>query len=368
MKSFRWNNWLLFFLAIPAILGYIWLVPQSDYPNQQPRVPRVVGIQQTAENQTHPISGEDIRGAASSREPGSTPMPRASNFILTAPEGRQAYFDALVVQKPQSIWAIWNEAMGRQDPNELWFVINALGFALQRNTDKLVFQQMGNRLADDGSSDQVRQAIIDALRVAATPEAATQLLKYIRAVEEKPFDGKFSKPDLFNEANAALLGMAKTAVNGEKNISLAPILSSAWKSLADDSSPILVNSLAQGLAYLGTIDGATTLIDTTRQSAVSSTKYKAALAGIQTLTENDAVGVLTGLLQQPTDRTEITESVVLGLISIGSVDAVSTLVGYLSKRTDIDKSWLNQINSKLDQRQLDPDAELIIKNWRRNLQ
>ncbi|MEY2875231.1 MAG: hypothetical protein RLZZ373_2602, partial [Pseudomonadota bacterium] len=61
----------------------------------------------------------------------------------------------------------------------------------------------------------------------------------------------------------------------------------------------------------------------------------------------------------------LTRTLVRGLISIGSADSILEVTRYLDRQSDLDATWLSEVNVRLTQRQLSSGTARVLADWKR---
>ncbi len=120
--------------------------------------------------------------------------------------------------------------------------------------------------------------------------------------------------------------------------------------------------------YLGKPDGLNVLIESVAQGILSAEASKVALSSIAQLGSNDAVPFIGQKLHHPTPssnppNTDLTEAMVRGLVSVGSVEAISQIVQMLTQ-PNTDPKLRGAIEIMIEARNLQGEALKVIETYK----
>lgn len=298
------------------------------------------------------------------------PVATGLRYDLKTIEGRQAYYDDLVRQKPGLIWAAWDEAISRADPDELGVLIPAMGYALRREGSPDLYKEMAQRLYQSNLSVQDRLYVVGAMEHAATPEAARVLLEYAQAVELGRVangDSVANQQTLLQGTQQAVQLASKEFINGSRNWDISPALENAWLKLDKAEALSTRVTISQAIVYLGKPDGLSVLIDSVNKGGLPVDARNVALSSIAQLSSNDAVPVLGNKLNQASPNTnstnsDLAEALAKGLVSVGSADAMKEIANYLGQPS-VNQQSRENILLLLKKRNLPDEALKAIKPY-----
>lgn len=326
-----------------------------------------------------PLSGQSVLGdpASSSTLPpisaGNSGLPGLGDVLsetaLGTVAGRQARYDALLDKPPSVIFSEWSEVIRRSNPNEMSIVAAALGYALQNQSDAGIYVDLGDQITNKANSVTMRMAAIDALMHAATPEAVTQLLRYLRGTEVWS-GGEITKdsPDaqVISQAIRALNECSRALVDGKRNWDASSPLLSAWNEISDGTRQDVLRTLSSGITYLGKPDDIDKFVQAVSQLNQASERYKYALGALEQMGSNDSVGVLAAALQRYDSNQSLSRAIVRGLLSIGTADSILHVTLYIDRSVVLDSSWREEINFKLQQSgRSSPAVAKVLAAWKR---
>lgn len=326
-----------------------------------------------------PLSGQSVLGdpASSSTLPpisaGNSGLPGLGGVLsetaLGTVAGRQARYDALLDKPPSVIFSEWSEVIRRSNSNEMSIVAAALGYALQNQSDAGIYVDLGDQITNKANSVTRRMAAIDALMHAATPEAVTQLLRYLRGTEVWS-GGEITKdsPDaqVISQAIRALNECSRALVDGKRNWDASSPLLSAWNEISDGTRQDVLRTLSSGITYLGKPDDIDKFVQAVSQLNQASERYKYALGALEQMGSNDSVGVLAAALQRYDSNQSLSRAIVRGLLSIGTADSILHVTLYIDRSVVLDSSWREEINFKLQQSgRSSPAVAKVLAAWKR---
>lgn len=295
------------------------------------------------------------------------PMPGQSIVDVSTPSGRQAYYDHLITLSPKEIFREWISASSRNNPDAISQLVAALGFSLRNKADSAIYAEIEARLTNKSGRLPDRLGAADALMLAATPEAIDQLVKFLRASEawssSAGVDGA-QDGAVISHVLSSITSASRTLIEGGRNWAVANSLQNAWQSLGADASPQVINVLVSAIAYIGKPENIAYLVQSASRLDQNDKRFVAAMSALEGLSSNDSSEVLGAALQQYSYSVAISRSVVRGLISIGSPDAITQITMYVDRSARIDKSWLTEIDDLLARRQLSADAKMVLASWR----
>lgn len=293
---------------------------------------------------------------------------RPTAFDTTTPIGRQAYYDILVLMAPRDIYAGWNDAIARMNPDELSQVAPALGLALRRASDAAVYRDIGDRLLNKSSTLADRLALADTLMFAATPEAMYQISRLLHASEawnSIPSAADSPENEVLKQSLNTITRSSRTFIDGSRNWAISPVLESLWAKTTDATDPQVLDTIATAIAYVGKPDGISALIQSAAQSDTNAARYRVAANALERMEFNAGIEVVGAALQQYASNKNLSRSLVRGLISIGSADSILETTRYLDQQSDLDPNWLSEVNARLTQRQLPIDAARVLADWKK---
>ena len=303
---------------------------------------------------------------------GAPPNPPTTGlrYDLKTRGGRQAYYDDLATQKPDHIWASWDEAISRGDPDELGLIIPAMGYALRREGSQDLYNEMVERLYQSNRSAQERLYVIGALKQAATPEAARLLLEYAQDIElgsDAISDPAADQQTLLRGTQEAIRLASMEFINGSRNWEISPALEDTWLKLGKADALSTRATVSQAIVYLGKPEGVGVLINSVSQDTLPKEAREIALSSIAQLSTNDSVPILGKALNQSTPNSnphnsELAEALAQGLVSVGSAEAMQEILNYLSSSDGFDKQQLREkITVMIKERNLPDEALKVIK-------
>ena len=311
--------------------------------------------------------------------PGSSSNPSASTSasgfangssgpVLDTVAGRQNYYDSLLIQPAKVIFPEWSKAILRQNPNEMSTLASALGHSLRRQSDADVYVGLGDYAINKGNSVTARMAAIDTLMHAATPDAITQLIRFLRGTDAwSGADIPKDSPDaqVVSQAIQALNESARTLVEGKRNWNSSSPLLSAWNEVSDDTRQDVLRSISSGIIYLGKPDDIDRFIQSVGQLNQAGERYKVALGALERMGSNDSVDVLAATLQRYAFDQSLSRAIVRGLLSIGTADSILQVTRYMDRAGNLDSAWRDEINVKLQEKQSSsPEVAKVLSAWR----
>ncbi len=267
---------------------------------------------------------------------------------LTRIEERQALYDRLSRQETAALWKDWEEAWRRADVNELPIRITTLGSALRIYPDPNVYWELARRLSDRGLSLAVRLGVIEVMVHAASPEAMNTLLGYLRD-SERVAQGPASSEDatVLERARDGISEISHTRISGSRNWDVSAELEAFWRFSTQDTSRRDLSFVASAIGYLGRPEGVETLLESTMTPNVDDPRRQLALHQMARLRANDPVGSLGAALTDPMVDSETQRAVLLGLLSIGSLDAARALESNVAQVRAIAPDLLPRVESML---------------------
>lgn len=293
-------------------------------------------------------------------------LPSILHYDQESAAERQGYYDALLTRTPNQLWSGWDDALSRRDPSEIAPIVAALGHRLRIDGDASVYGEMVRRLSQPSRAVAERVAIIDALMFAATPDAAAALLQFLRETKAQTHLAGGSEDSIVQRsAQKAITSIAHTLIDGSRNWAIAPVLEQAWRTTGGSYSAQTIDVVARSIAYVGKPEGVAALIEVVSQAGPADDRYKAAVSAIEQLRANDPVSVLGEALQHSADNRNLSRTLVRGLMSIGTADAVSEVINYLNQQTNLDSAWRQEIKALLNQPSLSQEAKKVINDWKR---
>ena len=242
----------------------------------------------------------------------------------------QALYDRLLGKSVTSLWGEWDDAWLRADLHELQIWVSTLGANLRRTSDNGAYDEAARRLTDSQRTLSERMGVVDALIYASTPQAAAILLDFLRE-NENPQTGLARHAGgadalrLLERTREAIGEIAGTRVSGSRNWAVSAELESFWRFREEATSRQTLTSVGSAIAYLARPEGAQLLIDTAANSPAEDPARQIALNALASLRANDVVDVVSNALSQPGLGAAQTRALVLGLLSIGSLDAAQAL-------------------------------------------
>ena len=333
------------------------------------------GAKHAAVRQLPATTGAASAGQSPQASSASAPGVGGPGVLLslppTAPDqsgqgSRQAQYDSLAAKTPRQLWTSWDAAAARMEPGEMSLLGHALAASLRSSGDEGVYRVMGDRLFDRARSVKDRVAVADTLGIAATPAAVQQLRRFLQS--SGAWTGQTESTDspeavVTEFALRAVTEASRTSLDGGRNWAVSQPIEDAWKSLGSGASAALLRTVAEALAYVGKPSGVEALIDSAHTAESGEAKAKVARSVIEGLHANEPVAVLAAALQKQPQDAGVSRSIVRGLISIGSADAILELTRYLDAKSDTDKAWLAEVEARLVQRQLPPEAKKVLAFW-----
>jgi hypothetical protein len=366
-----WFKVMALFVAVGVVFGcFSWWI-DSGYGEDSDSIRLTGNI--AAKSPGDSVDYGDSAGLSSEIKPVSPERSAVSNanysgFDKTTPAGRQAYYDTLVRMSPRDIYAGWNDAIARMNPDEISQAAPALGLALRRTGDKAVYREIGDRLLNKAYALVDRLALADTLMFAATPEAIDQIARLLHASEawtSTPNSADSPENEVLKQSLNTITRSARTLVEGGRNWAISPALESLWAKTTDSTAPQVLNTIATALAYVGKPDGISTLIQSAAQSDTTAARYRIATNVLEHMEFSDGVDAVGAALQQYVTNKNLSRSLVRGLISIGSADSILEVTRYLDRQSDLDSNWLSEVSARLTQRQLSSDAARVLADWKK---
>ena len=292
----------------------------------------------------------------------------SSAAVLDTVAGRQNYYESLLIQPAKAIFPEWSKAILRLNPNEMSTVAAALGHSLRRQTDADVYGGLGDYAINKGNSVASRLAAIDTLMHAATPEAVTQLVRFLRGTEAwSGGDAPKDSPDaqVISQALQAVNDSVRTLVEGSRNWNSSPPLLSAWNDATDETRQDVLRSLSSGIIYLGKPDDIDRFVQSVSQLNQNSERYKVALRALVQIGSNDSVDVLAAALQRYAFNQELSHALVRGLLSMGTADSILQVTRYMDRSGTLDSAWHEEIKIKLQEKQSSsPEVAKVLSAWK----
>lgn len=270
--------------------------------------------------------------------------PLQTQEALRTPEGRQALYDWLSVQKASTIWTMWDAVIARNNPDEYGQVTPAMGQALLRDSPKEIYGEITKRLYDQSRGLQERSFILGALQYAATPEAIQILIGFSQSIEgDRQTNGNISSEQetLLNGAQQSIREVSRGFIDGARNWAISSALENGWKNFGKNELLSTRSTIANAIVYVGKPEGLSVLINSVENDGLSADVRLVALSAISGLSSNDAVPTLGEALKQSTDL-DLTKALIQGLASAGSADAMWELLDYVTKLVGVEKQEMQK--------------------------
>lgn len=347
-----------------AVLGGValgWRFWTGSPPVSEPTVPvTTVG---TPSNPTPPGVVSPVSGVPSAQP---TPVPACADCRELATDPRlaeaaqrsdfyQDYADRLRAEPAGELARRWPEVVARDDPDELPAFLAVFAQSLRESGNAALYQELAGILRDPNATVSAQSAVLTLLGRTATPQAVQILTDYLASGT--------ANDDLKGTLRENIREAAATLVDGQWNWEVSPVLETAWRgrdpTLAEADRAVL----AQGIAYLSTAEGARVLLDTARSIGTPNEPDRAiAIAALASLQRNEAVPVLAEALAGGQSDTEVTAAAMAALVNIGSADAYSALIGYLSRATDLGEEQRQTLRTELAGRGLSDEGAKVIRD------
>lgn len=291
-----------------------------------------------------------------------------SQYNLKTVEGRQSYYDYLITQETSYIFTDLDWVISREDPDELWIVVDALGYTLRNGWTQADYTELFQRLYQESQGIQNRLYIIGILQSAATPEATKLLLEYIQSVEWGHIPKNANNDSLFKASLESIRIISMQLVNGGRNWAISPILKDAWLKLGYTDAIESRIAISKALVYVWEPGWISVLINIVNLDHLSVNARKVTLNALTQLDTNDAVPVLGRALNQSTpntsssDHSDVSQALLKWLISVGSADSIKEVMEYLKNPT-LSQQMKDQIMVMLKERDLPGEALKMIKAY-----
>ena len=243
---------------------------------------------------------------------------------------------------------LWSAtAVGSQNPEEKALVTIALTQALHSgdaNSNAAVYQQLTALLKNDALPLAAKMEIASILGSVQTPQSVLLLLgAYQQATDDR------LRESLGNEI--ARTGENRWATRIQEDLS--PPLETAWPLAKDD--PKLAQSIANGLAKVGTAAGVQLLVNEVLRSVqtvegladIKDLQGQAAFLSLDKVRNSNAVeGLATGLLSANSSELQRYISG-MTLAAMGKIDATEVLLKWAVTASDQEAVWAEQWFGKL---------------------
>ena len=246
-------------------------------------------------------------------------------------------------------------------------IVAALGYSLRIHPDGQTYKKIGDDILNKNNSISIRVASVDALMFAGSSESIEQLIRFVKSTDAWTGGASIiSLPDREVVAHAIRMieDVAKTNMEGGRNWPVSNALLNVWKSVDDGASPRLIDSIANGIVYLGKPADMDELLRSIGRLNAAGYKYESALRAIEAIQTNESVEVMTGALKYY--QGDVAKSIVRGLISIGTADSISAVIQYVDSGIIGDTQWVNEIKKMLRERRSSPEVNKVIMSWQRS--
>jgi hypothetical protein len=287
---------------------------------------------------------------------------------LNTVEGRQALYNHLKTLSPQQIFVTWHQVLARKNPDEMAQVTSALGDSLRQFPNPALYRELGERLRNKTNSSQERIGITSVLMHAATPEALIELTNGLRsspAWQQKDGSVDADEVTVQTEILAAVTSASRLLVDGGRNWDLSRTLQNSWQTVPENASQQVMQTLVDAFVYVGRGEEYGVFLESLNKSPATSAKFLNAVAAIEKMDSINAPGALGIGLKQYSSNIPLSRTLVRGLISIGTPDAMIEMVNYLDRNTDTNPAWLEEVQARLEQRKLAPDSQKVLIVWRK---